>query len=60
MKMEELIREETLSKLPLSFRYFTPINKATSLFVNRYVSIRRYQSYTCAVSPPLKPISKMI
>ncbi len=60
MKLEKLIAEKTIAKLPVSFQYFKPLDITGSLFVNRYVGIKRYQSPRCRVHPPLKPISKII
>lgn len=60
MKMDTLLPIETLTRLPLSFQYFQPIDKTMGLFINRYIGIKRYQSHRCAVQPPLKPVSKII
>lgn len=60
MKVTQLIPEDVLKKMQISFQYLKPFDKSKSVFMDKHVGIRKYQSANCAVYPPLKPISKII
>lgn len=60
MKITDIISQEILKKMPVSLQYLKPIDKSISVFINKHVSIKKYQSFQCSVYPPLKPISKIL
>jgi len=59
MKMKDLVSEEVMKWVPISFHFFKPIEKKNVVFSDKHIRIKRYQSTQALVEPPQKPISRL-
>lgn len=60
IEMKDILPDQLISKLPLSFQRMHPIDKQYAVFIDRMITIKKYQTERCAVYPYHKPISKII
>lgn len=59
-EITKIIEPLELKKLPLSYQFLQPLLLENVYLSNRFIEIRKYQSYSSSTKLPQKPISKIL